>query len=556
MTLAGFAWLTGSLLPVAIFWHRGPLVHLCVTYPTGRLRRRLAVMAVGVAYVDGLVKPIASNDVVTLAVAVLVAVAAVDVFVRTSGPARRSGAIALASALAYAGTLAAGALVRLFDLDADETVLILYDAVVASIAIVLLLELLFGRWTEETVADLVVALGERAGTGTLRDQLAKALGDPSLIVGYWIAEPARYVDDGGRPVELPVPGEDRAVTEIDDDGNRVAVLVHDPATMDDPRLVAAVAAAARLSVVNARLQAEIQGRVSEVAESRRRIVEAVDDQRRRLERELSEGAQRRLDGVLRLVDGARCAAPAVEAAGLNELEVEIRAAQAELRDFAQGIRPSALDQGGLAAALPVLAERVPVPVDLDIDVGRVPPAIEAAVFFVCSEALANVAKHALAQRVSAHGRAERRRRGGQRLRRRCRRRRPGSRLRLPRVGRSCRSARRPARRPGAGERRHGRHGHHSCRSWWGQGCRVHGSMTLPVGAMPRLMSRDDTRWSPSSFQRRANWCRERGLPTRSSPHPGFRSARFLPRRAPSTVMRTRSVGRPEISSARAHGRWL
>ena len=400
MTLAGFAWLTGSLLPVAIFWHRGPLVHLCVTYPTGRLRRRLALMAVGVAYVDGLVKPIASNDVVTLAVAVLVAVAAVDVFVRTSGPARRSGAIALASALAYASTLAAGALVRLFDLDADETVLILYDAVVASIAIVLLLELLFGRWTEETVADLVVALGQRAGTGTLRDQLAKALGDPSLIVGYWIAGPARYVDDGGRPVDLPAPGEDRAVTEIDDDGNRVAVLVHDPATMDDPRLLAAVAAAARLSVVNARLQAEIQGRVSEVAESRRRIVEAVDDQRLRLERELSEGAQRRLDGVLRLVDGARCAAPAVEAAGLEQLEVEIRAAQAELGDFAQGIRPSALDQGGLAAALPVLAERVPVPVDLDIDVGRVPPAVEAAVFFVCSEALANVAKHALAQRVS------------------------------------------------------------------------------------------------------------------------------------------------------------
>ena len=165
MTLAGFAWLTGSLLPVAIFWHRGPLVHLCVTYPTGRLRRRLAVMAVGVAYVDGLVKPIASNDVVTLAVAVLVALAAVDVYVRSSGPARRSGAIALASALAYAGTLAAGALVRLFDRDADETVLILYDAVVASIAIVLLLELLFGRWTEETVADLVVALGAASGNG-------------------------------------------------------------------------------------------------------------------------------------------------------------------------------------------------------------------------------------------------------------------------------------------------------------------------------------------------------------------------------------------------------
>lgn len=398
LSLAGFAWLAGSLLPVAIFWHRGPLVHVCVTYPTGRLRRRLAMIAVATAYVDGLIKPLAGNNVVTLGVALLVAVAAVDVYVQSSGPARRSGLVALGSTLAYAGTLTAGALVRILDLNADETVLILYDAIVVSLAVVLLLELLFGRWTENTVADLVVALGQRSGTGRLRDELAKALGDPSLIVGYWIAERGRYVDDAGRQVELPTAGEGRAVTEIDD-GDRVAVLVHDPATMDDPRLVAAVAAAARLSVANARLQAEIQGKVSAVAESRRRIVEAVDDQRRRLERELSEGAQRRLAGALQLVDGARCAAPATEAAGLNELEVEIRAAQAELRDFAQGIRPSALDQGGLAAALPALAERVPVPVDLDIDVGRVRPAIEAAIFFVCSEALANVAKHALAQRV-------------------------------------------------------------------------------------------------------------------------------------------------------------
>jgi signal transduction histidine kinase len=399
MTAAGFAWLTGSLWPVALFWHRGPVVHLCLSFPTGRVRRRVAAVSVVVAYVSGLVRPIASNDAVTLGVAALVALAAVGTLVGASGPARRSGLVAMGSALAYAGTLAAGALARLADVAAKEAVLLVYDATVVSIALVLLLDLLFGRWTEGTVADLVVALGERTGAGTLRDQLARALGDPRLVVGYWIGERGGYVDDLGRSVELPEADEGRVVTEIGADHEPLAVLVHDAATTSDPQLVASVAAAARVGVANVRLRAEIQGRLADVAASRRRIVEAVDAQRRRLQRELSAGAQGRLAGVLRLVEDARCHA-SLDAAAFEELEAEIRAAQAELRDFAQGIRPAALDVGGLAAALPELAGRAPVPVELRLDVGRVPPAVEAAVFFVCSEALANVAKHSLARRVS------------------------------------------------------------------------------------------------------------------------------------------------------------
>jgi anti-sigma regulatory factor (Ser/Thr protein kinase) len=397
MVLAGFAWLTGSLVPVALFWHRGPVVHLCLTFPTGRVRRRFAAVSVVVAYASGLARPLASNDLMTLGVAALVALAAAGVFVGTSGPARRSGLVAMASALAYAGTLAAAALARIAEVAARHAVLLVYDVVVVSIALLLVLELLFGRWTEATVADLVVALGERTGAGTLRDHLARALGDPRLVVGYWIGERGGYVDDLGRPVELPRAADGRVVTEIGDDHQPVAVLVHDAATTTDAQLVAAVAAAARLGVANVRLRAEVQGRLSEVAASRRRIVEAVDAQRRMLQRELSAGAQGRLDGVLRLVVDARC--DTVDAGVFDELEVEIRAAQAELRDFAQGIRPSALDVDGLAAAVSELAGRAPVPVELRCDVGRVPPAIEAAVFFVCSEALANVAKHAQAQRV-------------------------------------------------------------------------------------------------------------------------------------------------------------
>ena len=162
----------------------------------------------------------------------------------------------LGAAVAYSGVLAAGAAARLAGWDLDEAMVYLYDAVVAAVVLVLFFDLLWGRWTEAAVADLVVGLGQRGALGTLRDQLARALGDPSLGVGYWMAEQREYVDDLGRPLDLPGPGEGRSITPIDDGAQRVAVLVHDETTIDDPRLVASVAAAARLAVVNARLQAD------------------------------------------------------------------------------------------------------------------------------------------------------------------------------------------------------------------------------------------------------------------------------------------------------------
>jgi signal transduction histidine kinase len=491
MALGGVTWLVGSVAAPALFWYRGPLVHLTLSYPTGRLRRRLAELTVLLAYVDALVRPLAANDVVTLALAVLVGLAAVDIFVRTSGPARRAGVVALGCTLAYAAALAIGAGARLADWDADSAVLLGYDAVVASIGVVLLLQLLFGHWSDAVVADLVVALGEGASRDGLRGQLARALGDPSLVVGYWIDADARYVDDRGRPLAVPAPGGGRSVTEIDDDGTRVAVLVHDATTMDDPQLLTAVAAATRLAVTNARLQADIQNRVTALADARRRTVEAGDDQRRRLEVELSQGAARRLDAVSQLLGAARGDASGTEAVELDALETELRSAQAELHELAQGIRPKALGDGGLAAALPALVRRATVPVELTVDVGRLRPAIEAAVYFVCSESLANIAKHFGATRASGDGR----RRG---------RRRPDSGLGRAGIGRPCRSPRRAPRRPGRRQWRHHRHRRHPGR-WDGrQRSRAHGLMMSGVGAMPSDGSRLNVSWSPATLQSMTN----------------------------------------------------
>jgi hypothetical protein len=211
------------------------------------------------------------------------------------------------------------------------------------------------------VTGLVVDLGEPAKGGVLRDRLARALGDPTLVVGYWLPGQDCFVDEAGRPVALSAAGAGRAVTPVEEDGRRIAVLVHDLAVLDDPALLAAAGSAARLAVANARLQAEVGARVSEVEASRRRIVEASDEQRSRLERELREGAERRLARVAELL--ADCASLAEVRAGLD-------AARAELREFARGIHPPTLTERGLGASVRELAERSPIPVVVAVPPGR------------------------------------------------------------------------------------------------------------------------------------------------------------------------------------------
>jgi signal transduction histidine kinase len=264
----------------------------------------------------------------------------------------------------------------------------------------LLVDLLRGRWADAVVTGLVVDLGAPDEVGTLRGKLARALGDPSLEVGYRLPETGRFVDDAGRPVELPPPGSGRTATPIDDRGEQVAVLVHDAAVLAEKRLLESVAAAAQIAVANARLQAEARARTAELEASRRRIVEAGDAQRRRLEQELRRGADRRLRRVAALLADARSTAPGESHEAVAALEAELGEAQRELEEFAHGVHPAALTDGGLAPALRRIAQRSRIPVRVTGQVGTLPGAIEAALFFVCSEALANVAKHSEASHVA------------------------------------------------------------------------------------------------------------------------------------------------------------
>jgi len=168
----------------------------------------------------------------------------------------------------------------------------------------------------------------------------------------------------------------------------VAALVHDPAALADPVLERAAAAAARMALGNIRLRQEVGARVDELEASARRLVTAGDAERRRLARAVDEQAERRLDEVAqRLAD--------VE----PQLAREAIEARAELRGFAAGVRPRRLAAEGLAGALDDLARRAGVRVAVRVPERRFADVVEATIFFVCSEALANVAKHAGAELV-------------------------------------------------------------------------------------------------------------------------------------------------------------
>jgi signal transduction histidine kinase len=247
------------------------------------------------------------------------------------------------------------------------------------------------RRARASVASLVVELGRSPSPGGVRDALAQALGDPQLQLAYRRTDADVYVDAQGRQVELPSsPG--RAITPLLRDGRPVAALVHDARLLADPGLVEEVVAAARLAVENERFQAEVRAQLENLRASRARIVETGDAERRRLERDLHDGAQQRLVGlalVLRLLRSQieRQAGPA-PATRLEKAESELREALAELRELAHGIYPAALADEGLAAAVETLAEGSPVPIELgDLPEERLGEAVENAAYFVVAETL-------------------------------------------------------------------------------------------------------------------------------------------------------------------------
>jgi signal transduction histidine kinase len=233
----------------------------------------------------------------------------------------------------------------------------------------------------------------------VREMLAESLGDRNLQVAYWLPDRQIFVDERGARVELPEPGSGRAWTSVDRGGRRVAAIVHDADLDAGPELVQAAAAAAALALDNEQLKADLRARLEELRASRVRIVDAGDAARRRLERDLHDGAQQQLVALaldLRLLK-ARVHGDGDSAALVERANAKLAAALEELRELARGIHPAILTDRGLVPAVQALTRRVSLPIDCDLRIeGRLPDPVEAAAYFVVAEAVTNVVKYSQA----------------------------------------------------------------------------------------------------------------------------------------------------------------
>lgn len=326
---------------------------------------------------------------------------------RALAPAMAGGAVIIVAFVALVLAGAAGV-----PPEALATITWLENAALLAWPAALLYGLVRSRLDRAAIGPMIIELG--AGLpdpDRLRAVMAETAHDPTLQLALWAPVQGRYVDGDGREVDVDRLPAGRAVTRLERDGVPIAALVHDTALAAEPDLIGAVAAGAGLAVENDQLHAAVEAQLAEVQASRARIVAAGDAARRRVERDLHDGAQQRLVGVavaLRLAraqlgDGAGGGEPrSAEVAGLlDEAAAELTAALAELRELARGIYPAVLTDGGLDPALRSLADRSPIPVLLgDVPGQRLPAPVEQTAYFLVSEALTNAAKHARASKAT------------------------------------------------------------------------------------------------------------------------------------------------------------
>jgi signal transduction histidine kinase len=328
-------------------------------------------------------------------------------WLHASEPLRHTLTPVFVGGAALMATLAAALAIVLAGGSDEVTQAIFYSSLpaMALVPFLFLAGLVRGRMLRgRGLGGLVRRLGAGLERGELRAALAKALGDPSVELAYWLPESGQYVDAEGRPAELPDPDSGRAVTPVEREGRRVAAIVHDPTLLEDPDRVREAGTAAALALENERLEAELRAKVEEVRASRSRLVEVGLRQRRRLERDLHDGAQQRLVSLALTLRMAReRLGPDAGDAGelLDRSREELDEALKELRELARGIHPAVLSDRGLGAAVEALAHRAPLPVEIgELPTERLPEHVELTAYFVISEALTNVAKYASASRAS------------------------------------------------------------------------------------------------------------------------------------------------------------
>jgi signal transduction histidine kinase len=453
MILVGLSWFGGALqasdasLPYTVGYTGGAvigaiLVHLVLAFPSGRLLTRGERWVTGAMYgvalvlqpvwllfddlhglkCDGCprnalliehVEPLAVGlGIATLTAVLAILVAVLVILIRrwraASPPSRRVLAPVYLASGVTVGFVVIQTAVDPFTEVGVGVLEWLSVLALLTVPLAFLAGLLRSRLARSAVATLVVELGETAEPGRLSEALARALGDPSLELAYWLRDDT-FVDADGHVVSLPADGSGRVATAVERSGLRVAALIHDESLSDHPELVDGVVAAAGLALENERLQAQLRARLEDLRASRARLVETADAERRRLERNLHDGAQQRLVTLAMSLGLAqrRFADDKATCELLGQTRSELAGALAELRELARGIHPAVLSERGLGPALEALAGRAHVPVDVhELPGERLPTGVEAAAFYLVAEALTNVAKYAEASGASVRVRVE------------------------------------------------------------------------------------------------------------------------------------------------------
>jgi signal transduction histidine kinase len=401
------------LLPPLLF------IHVFLAYPSGRLVRRFDRIVVITGYTlyfgldlvrllceltgrDGDIALRAQRA--AIGIVGLAAVVALVLRRRASGrPVRLSLEFLVACFSLALVTLAAATIMLSVGAPGRHEVRWVAFALLGMAPVLLLVGHLRARLARSAVGDLFVELRRDPGPAELEQALARALGDPSLTLAYWLPEFRSYADPDGRPVTLHEPSDARAVTLIKRDGDRVAALLHDPSLEEEPELLESVAAALSISLENAHLHVELRARLEELRGSRARIVESAQGERQRLERNLHDGAQQRLVALsldLGLLE-EQLAGDRSATERIHKARREVAASLEELREIARGIHPAVVTAHGLAVALEQLAAHATVPIYLRVkDPGRLSEAIEVASYYVVAESLTNVGKYAQASEAT------------------------------------------------------------------------------------------------------------------------------------------------------------
>jgi hypothetical protein len=390
-TLAGGIAIPSYAADVAVLLHRAPLALLILIYPRralhGTLTRGLAVAAVLAPFVPGTGGPAATS-----AVACLVAVTAVTRAGRAPTVLRTPEIAAAVVAVAIAAT----AILAATDLAPSTDLLVAYDIVLVATAVTLLAPLAGDRWTGTAAAGLVIELGRSPAGAPVTSRLAEVLHDPGLELRLRLPG-TPWTDEAGRPAPEPVvpDGQQRSLTRrVLDDGTEVA-LIHDPAAIPDRAVAESAVAVAATAIDNARRDRHVQARIDELRRLRRSLLDAADEERRQLEVELRSGP-------LRNIEQLECALADLPHEQAETLRCELAITRRELDEIARGLHPRALIEHGLAGALADATARSPIPTlfESTLDEAAVSPHVALTAYYVATEALANIAKHAHALRAS------------------------------------------------------------------------------------------------------------------------------------------------------------